>query len=329
MKRITALLVDFINVGYGDAVLLRDDNFTILVDCGDTDTGLPYAGSRRISARDFLKQAGIHSLDLLILSHLHRDHSGGLLDICLNFEIREFWTNYLPPEDLQEKVLPHNNDWGEGINNIIVALNIYTQALQCLQKKGASIRLVQNLINFISPYQKLKIECACADKILYQRQQEIIDGFLLKADAMEILERGDIADLNELNKFINDVSLRLRIRYGDCVILLPGDVSAEYWMRNPPEQCTILKVPHHGHPDAMNEKLLKTLRPEYAVISVSNDRQDNCPNKGIVDMIRRYTKECFFTDAIVLSGTDTEKMSHNSVQFNIADDRIITYRFLP
>jgi competence protein ComEC len=325
-KKAATMLVDFINVGYGDAILLRDDNFTMLVDCGDTDTGFPYAGSRRISARDFLRQAGIHRLDLLVLSHLHRDHSGGLLDICRDFEIGEFWTTYLPPKVLQKKIFPQNSDWGEGVNNIILALNIYTQAFECLHKKDASIRLVQNKINFISPGQKLKIECACAEKILYQRQQEILDSFLLKTDSMKILDPGVIANLDELNKFINDTSLRLSIQYGDCVILLPGDVSAEYWMNDPPEQCSILKVSHHGHSDAVTEKLLQILQPEYAIISVSNDRQDGCPDKEIVDMIRQYVKECFFTDAISSPIVDAEKSLHYSVQFRIEETGIMKYQ---
>jgi competence protein ComEC len=319
-ERLTTLLVDFINVGYGDAILLRDDNFTLLVDCGDTDAGLPYAGSRRISARNFIKQAGIHSLDLLVLSHLHRDHSGGLLDICREFEIGEFWTNYLPPEELPEKVMPQENEWGEGVNNIILALNVYNQALQYLHEKDVPIRLVQNRLRFTSPNQKIKIECACAEKTLCQRQEEIINKYLLKKENTGILEKDIIDELNELDKFINNSCLRLSIRYGDCVIILPGDVSEEYWMRDPPERCNILKVPHHGHADALNEKLLQIMRPEYAVISVSNDRKDACPNKGIIDMICRYVKGYFFTDALMFQDADAGKSLRYSVQFSIDND---------
>jgi competence protein ComEC len=320
------LLVDFINVGYGDAIILRDDNFTLLVDCGDTDTGFVYTDSHRSTARDFLKKIGIHRVDVLVLSHLHRDHSGGLLDICRDFEIREFWTNYLPPENLQEKMLPQNSEWGEGVNNIILALNIYIQVLQYFQKNGTSIRLIRNQINFISPDKKMKIECTCAKETLYQRQEEIINRLLLKTEDMSILAKDSIDELNELDKFINNTSLRLSIRYGDCVILLPGDVSAEYWMRDTPERCNILKIPHHGHSDAMNEKLLQVLQPEYVVISVSNDRKDPCPDKGVIEMLRRYVKRCFFTDMIPLSDADTEPPPHYSVRFMIDDDGIIEYQ---
>ena len=72
------MTLDFINVGYGDAILIRSGSFTMLVDCGDWTVGDGGPDSQRISAADFLRQEGIDTLDLLVLTHLHRDHSGGL-----------------------------------------------------------------------------------------------------------------------------------------------------------------------------------------------------------------------------------------------------------
>ena len=92
------LLVDFINVGYGDAILVRDTDaaFSMLVDCGDVTVGDIGPGSRRITAADFLRQEGIHTLDLLVLTHLHRDHSGGLAQLLQTVRVKEFWCSYLP-----------------------------------------------------------------------------------------------------------------------------------------------------------------------------------------------------------------------------------------
>ena len=33
------MTLDFINVGYGDAILIRSGSFTMLVDCGDWTVG--------------------------------------------------------------------------------------------------------------------------------------------------------------------------------------------------------------------------------------------------------------------------------------------------
>ena len=74
------LLVDFINVGYGDAILIRDMDapFTMLVDCGDVHIGASRPDGRRTTAADYLQGEGIRTLDLLVLTHLHLDHAGGL-----------------------------------------------------------------------------------------------------------------------------------------------------------------------------------------------------------------------------------------------------------
>lgn len=54
------LLVDFINVGYGDAILLRETEtpFAMLVDCGDARIGRSRPDGRRITAADYLRREG-------------------------------------------------------------------------------------------------------------------------------------------------------------------------------------------------------------------------------------------------------------------------------
>ena len=68
------MTLDFINVGYGDAILIRSGSFTMLVDCGDWTVGDGGPDSQRISAADFLRQEGIDTLDLLVLTHLRKRH---------------------------------------------------------------------------------------------------------------------------------------------------------------------------------------------------------------------------------------------------------------
>ena len=83
------LVLDFINVGNGDAILVREmdggvQRFAMLVDCGhdalqrDDHPELGDPNSRRIYAGDFLRKNGVTHLDILLLTHFHRDHVGGL-----------------------------------------------------------------------------------------------------------------------------------------------------------------------------------------------------------------------------------------------------------
>lgn len=68
------LHVTFIDVGQGDSALLRTDSgTTILIDAGPRS-----AGNTVVS---FLDIEGITTLDVLVLSHNHEDHIGGVVDV--------------------------------------------------------------------------------------------------------------------------------------------------------------------------------------------------------------------------------------------------------
>lgn len=62
--------IQFIDVGQGDAALVECDGHRMLIDGGDTT-----AGDKVYSV---LEDNQIRRLDILALSHLHKDHIGGL-----------------------------------------------------------------------------------------------------------------------------------------------------------------------------------------------------------------------------------------------------------
>lgn len=70
------LRISFIDVGQGDAILIEfPDGKTILVDAGPK--ALTYDAGERIVV-PFLKRRSISSLDVLVVSHPHSDHIGGV-----------------------------------------------------------------------------------------------------------------------------------------------------------------------------------------------------------------------------------------------------------
>lgn len=142
------LTVDFINVGYGDSILIRefiDDStsFNMLVDCGDLTIDNRSHLSKRITASDFLRKEKIETLDLFVLTHLHLDHCGGLQQLLQKVKIKNFWTNYLPPEEFWGKHTKIPEQISPGASCLIQAMNIYSAALQTLEKQGTKMCCVR------------------------------------------------------------------------------------------------------------------------------------------------------------------------------------------
>jgi beta-lactamase superfamily II metal-dependent hydrolase len=79
------LEIRFLDVGQGDAVLIREGNKTVLVDAG---------GSARIAA--YLHSFGIDTLDLVVASHNHADHIGGMTAVLQSAVVRFYLDNGLP-----------------------------------------------------------------------------------------------------------------------------------------------------------------------------------------------------------------------------------------
>lgn len=70
------LALDIVDVGQGQALLIRDGSHAALVDAGDDR---PADGSRALLAH--LRAERIAELDALVITHWDRDHSGGARDI--------------------------------------------------------------------------------------------------------------------------------------------------------------------------------------------------------------------------------------------------------
>jgi beta-lactamase superfamily II metal-dependent hydrolase len=72
--------IDFLDVGQGDSILIRSpEGKTALVDAGPSKEIVP-----------LLKERGIRAIDLVVVSHHHADHYGGMDDVIRAFHPRFF-----------------------------------------------------------------------------------------------------------------------------------------------------------------------------------------------------------------------------------------------
>ncbi len=84
----------FIDVGQGDAILVRNDGASVLIDTGPDD-----------AIADQLTGFGVTSLDLLAISHNHADHLGGADAVLAAFTVRRFLDNALPAKTKSQEVV--------------------------------------------------------------------------------------------------------------------------------------------------------------------------------------------------------------------------------
>lgn len=309
--------IDFINVGYGDSILMQfnsgnGDVFRVLIDCGDHCVNRNSLESRRISAADFLVKNGIDTIDLLILSHLHLDHVGGLHEIAGKIRVKELLSNYLPPEEFWGHEVQISSRCSSGSQNLQHSLDILSGSLPVLVSEGCIIREIREPERIVIPGQNVEMEITVSDKHIYDLQKRIFDKACQG-------KAGD-TDLHRLDLFINNTSLRVYARIDSKTLMLPGDIYAAEWNSYEIPACNILKVPHHGHRDGINETILKKARPEYVVISVSDDREDDCPSSEINNLIRARGAQLFFTDAV--REPDRNPKYHESVRFRIQNCQI-------
>lgn len=74
-----SLEVHFIDVGQGDAALVKCGDAAMLIDAGENDKGT--------LVQNYIRKQGIKSLDYLIVTHPHSDHCGGADVIVTKYDI--------------------------------------------------------------------------------------------------------------------------------------------------------------------------------------------------------------------------------------------------
>jgi len=99
---------------------------------------------------------------------------------------------------------------------------------------------------------------------------------------------------------LNDMSLVLRVKYGDTAALLTGDAGyeAELDMLDSGYDLSadLLKAGHHGSGASSYYYFLRAVMPRYAVISVGADNENGHPSENVIRKLEDLGAEVFRTD---------------------------------
>lgn len=106
------LLIDFIDVGQADSILIRNQDKTMLIDAGTNEAGETVV--------TYLQNLGITQIDYLIGTHPHEDHIGGLDDVINHFNIGQI---YMPKTETTTKTFEDVLDAIENKNLTVTSPN--------------------------------------------------------------------------------------------------------------------------------------------------------------------------------------------------------------
>ena len=101
------LVVDFIDVGNADAILIRNEGKAMLIDAGETK-------SDGKTVLDHLAAKGVEKLDYVIATHFDSDHIGGMTEVINGIGIDTFVLAFM-----EEKYTPTTKVYTNMINALV------------------------------------------------------------------------------------------------------------------------------------------------------------------------------------------------------------------
>jgi competence protein ComEC len=175
--------VTAIDVGQGDSIfIVAPDGATMLVDAGGPVGGVNEAaeatsrfdvGEEVVSP--YLWSRRIRHIDVLVLSHAHSDHMGGMPAVMRNFRPRELWVSIDPNSDAYRSLLAEAKDLGVTVRHV--------HAGDQREWEGTQVTVLAPEADYSNPREPVN------DDSLVMRMQYGKSSVLLEGDAEAASER--------------------------------------------------------------------------------------------------------------------------------------------
>ena len=267
LERDDALQIHFLDVGQGDAALIRTPSGqTVLIDGGpQTDALLPQLRAAL--------PAGARRLDLVIGTHPQIDHLGGLLGLFGSYDIGRIL------------VAPTNDRAALG-----------RRLEQLAAEHGVQIAAAHAGMRILLPGGDAQPDLTL--DVLWPERPERDVGRDTTSDA-------GVAGSGRSTPNLNAASLVIRLAYGEFAALFAADIGAAQELALARRRCgaarcelraQILKIPHHGSGGSTTDLLLRRARPSLAVISAGASNPHGHPHPDVLALLRREAIPVLRTD---------------------------------
>ena len=263
------LLIYHIDVGMGDATLIVETSKkrSLLVDAGNRGYG------KKVVA-PFLKDLGYTSINYFVATHYDSDHIGGF------DELRE--------NEIQiGRVYDRGDYTTRGKTTAKGNPTQYGEYLEAAHRYGRHTLLVCNRDG--------------GDIDLGEASVEVVAsrGSYLVEETESSCTSGDA---KVSRKKDNDLSIALRIAYKDFSYFIGGDLTGggnrttdmETLVAPAVGDVDVLRLNHHGSLTSSNERFLRELSPEVAIISVGNGGVNlgyRLPRQEVLDRLSKITSK--------------------------------------
>lgn len=276
--------------GYGDCILLQNENGYISLIDGGSDLESEFSGDQyRIRAIDFLKSQQISHLNAVFISHIHEDHVCGLEKVLKNVSADVIYIPYPLEVFRGARPLTPLPDAARSVPLYTEALNAFIRILHLAEQHGIPVKTLQAGDTITLTEQITAQVLAPRKKKLEQytaRLQRIYEENITEQEATRLL--------TELDATSNQTSMLLKITEGSSVLLDAADSCPNIWSEVPVsalQNVNVLKLPHHGQRDCVDENMMKQMPLKYVVTTSVSDRRYNSANAEVYDKLTSWFPE--------------------------------------
>lgn len=226
--------IHMIDVGQSESILIIQGDNTMLIDTGEMLEGKVVS--------EYLAKQGIRTIDVLIITHFHKDHMGGAHRVVTSFDVNKIVCmdkKYI--STLQELVWYADLSVAQHVSEIFHKIEI----------------------DFETPYDEngeLK-EFSLGDAEITFLSQNNAD----KVNNKSVITRLEFGEFSAL--FMSDAEKELEQELIDREVNLSADV---------------LKVSHHGSNTSSIQEFLEQVNPQYALISCGLNNNYFHPHKEVL-----------------------------------------------